>query len=158
MDREEFLQLTLEAESTLFHISFSILHDEQDCADAVQEGILKAYMQRNKLREIKYFKTWLVRIVINECYGILRRNCKLQRFEENIVENKSYFGNYIKEEYLDLYQAISRLEEKEKICILLFYMEDYSVAEIADVLKIPVGTVKSRLNRGRKKLKDYLDE
>lgn len=158
MDREEFLQLTLEAESTLFHISFSILHDEQDCADAVQEGILKAYMQRNKLREIKYFKTWLVRIVINECYGILRRNRKLQRFEENIVENKSYFGNYIKEEYLDLYQAISRLEEKEKICILLFYMEDYSVAEIADVLKIPVGTVKSRLNRGRKKLKDYLDE
>lgn len=158
MDREEFLQLTLEAEATLFHISFSILHDEQDCADAVQEGILKAYMQRNKLREIKYFKTWLVRIVINECYGMLRRNCKLQRFEENIVENKSYFGNYIKEEYLDLYQAISRLEEKEKICILLFYMEDYSVAEIADVLKIPVGTVKSRLNRGRKKLKDYLDE
>ena len=56
MDREEFLQLTLEAESTLFHISFSILHDEQDCADAVQEGILKAYMQRNNLREIKYFK------------------------------------------------------------------------------------------------------
>ena len=158
MDREEFLQLTLEAESTLFHISFSILHDEQDCADAVQEGILKAYMQRNNLREIKYFKTWLVRIVINECYGILRRNRKLQRFEENIVENKSYFGNYIKEEYLDLYQAISRLEKKEKICILLFYMEDYSVAEIADVLKIPVGTVKSRLNRGRKKLKDYLDE
>ena len=157
MDREEFLQLTLEAEPTLFHISFSILHDEQDCADAVQEGILKAYMQRNNLREIKYFKTWLVRIVINECYGILRRNRKLQRFEENIVENKSYFGNYIKEEYLDLYQAISRLEEKEKICILLFYMEDYSVAEIADVLKIPVGTVKSRLNRGRKKLKDYLD-
>ena len=96
--------------------------------------------------------------LFNECYGILRRNCKLQRFEENIVENKSYFGNYIKEEYLDLYQAISRLEEKEKICILLFYMEDYSVAEIADVLKIPVGTVKSRLNRGRKKLKDYLDE
>ena len=45
MDREKFLQLTLEAESTLFHISFSILHDEQDCADAVQEGILKAYMQ-----------------------------------------------------------------------------------------------------------------
>ena len=157
MDREEFLQLTLEAEPTLFHISFSILHDEQYCADAVQEGILKAYMQRNNLREIKYFKTWLVRIVINECYGILRRNCKLQRFEENIVENKSYFGNYIKEEYLDLYQAISRLEEKEKICILLLYMEDYSVAEIADVLKIPVGTVKSRLNRGRKKLKDYLD-
>lgn len=157
MDREKFLQLTLEAESTLFHISFSILHDEQDCADAVQEGILKAYMQRNKLREIKYFKTWLVRIVINECYGILRKNRKHQRFEENIAENKSYLGNYVKEEYLDLYHAISKLEEKEKICILLFYMEDYSVAEIADVLKIPVGTVKSRLNRGRKKLKAYLD-
>ena len=65
---------------------------------------------------------------------------------------------YIKEEYLDLYHAINKLEEKEKICVLLFYMEDYSVAQIAEVLKIPGGTVKSRLNRARKQLKGLLQE
>lgn len=158
MDKEEFLRLTLEAEPTLFHISFSILHNEQDCADAVQEAILKAYDRRNKLRDIRCFKTWLVRIVINECYGILRKAKRYQSFDEAVAEDKTYPGNYVKEEYLDLYQAIARLGEKEKVCIILFYMEDYSVAEIADTLKIPVGTVKSRLNRARKELKGLLRE
>ena len=65
---------------------------------------------------------------------------------------------YIKEEYLDLYRAIEQLEEGEKICILLFYMEDYSVSQIADVLRIPEGTVKSRLSRARKHLKGILQE
>lgn len=158
MDREEFLQLTLEAESTLFHVAFSILHQEQDCSDAVQEAILKAYDQRNKLRERAYFKTWLTRILINECYTLLRKNrryCSLDETNGNICEVAK---DYIKEEYLDLYQAIDKLEEGEKICILLFYMEDYSVAQIADVLRIPEGTVKSRLNRARKHLKGLLQE
>lgn len=158
MDREEFLRLTLEAEPTLFHISFSLLHNEQDCADAVQEAILKAYDQRNKLREARYFKTWLVRIVINECYTILRKRKRFQSYDDAITEDKTYLGNYIKEEYIDLYQAIARLGEKEKVCVILFYMEDYSLAEIADTLKIPVGTVKSRLNRARSELKSYLGD
>ena len=73
MDKEEFLSHVLGAEETLFHISFSILRNEQDCADAVQEAILKAYSCLDKLRDEKYFKTWIVRILINECYGILRK-------------------------------------------------------------------------------------
>lgn len=158
MDREEFLRLTLEAESTLFHISFSILHNEQDCADAVQEAILKAFSQRNKLREVRHFKTWLVRIVINECYGILRKRKNCQSYEEAVTEDKAYLKNYVREEYMDLWQAIARLGEKERICVILFYMEEYSVGEIADTLKIPVGTVKSRLSRARNELKGLLSE
>ncbi|MGN0402919.1 MAG: sigma factor, partial [Acetatifactor sp.] len=64
------LSHVLGAEETLFHISFSILRNEQDCADAVQEAILKAYSCLDKLRDEKYFKTWIVRILLNECYGI----------------------------------------------------------------------------------------
>lgn len=158
MEREKFLQLVLEAESTLFHISFSILHNEQDCADAVQEAVLRAYSQRNKLRNMEYFKTWIVRIVINECYGILRKKKHLQSYDETVIEDKAYLGNYVKEEYIDLYQAIARLGEKEKVCVILFYMEEYTVAEIADILKIPIGTVKSRLNRARNDLKGLLSE
>lgn len=156
MDREEFLKQALEVESTLFHVAFSILHQEQDCADAVQETILKGYDHREKLREKTYFKTWITRILINECYTILRKNRKYYTLEETreVADTKEY----IKEEYLDLYRAIEQLEEGEKICILLFYMEDYSVSQIADVLRIPEGTVKSRLSRARKHLKGILQE
>lgn len=158
MEREEFLQKTLESEKTLFHMAFSILHEEQDCADAVQEAIAKAYAQKEKLRNSSYFKTWLTRILINECYNLLRRRRHYADFCEEAIADRGYLKEYIKEEYLDLYQAINALEEKERICVLLFYMEDYSVAQIAEVLKIPQGTVKSRLNRARKQLKGLLQE
>lgn len=158
MDKDEFLKLALDTEPTLFHVSFSILHNEQDCADAVQEAMLKAYENRHKLREIKYFKTWLVRIVINECYGILRRKKRFLTYDDAVQKDSIYLSNYIKEEYIDLYRAIDRLGEKVKICVILHYLEDYSVAETASVLKIPVGTVKSRLNHARKELKGLLGE
>lgn len=157
MEREEFLQSALAAEETAFHVAFSILHDEQDCADAVQEALLKAYEQRVQLRVAAYFKTWFIRIVMNECYTILRKRKKTGSYDEGILEDRSLLSNYIKEEYLDLYQAISRLEEKERMCILLYYMEDYTVAQIAEILKIPGGTVKSRLSRARTNLKGLLE-
>ena len=158
MDKDEFLRLALDSEPTLFHISFSILHNEQDCADAVQEALLKAYENRHKLREIKYFKTWIVRIVINECYSILRKKKRFQAYDDTVQQDNAYLSNYVKEEHIDLYRAISYLDEKVKICVILFYLEDYSVAEIAGVLKIPVGTVKSRLDHARKELKGLLSE
>ena len=158
MDKDEFLRLALDSEPTLFHVSFSILHNEQDCADAVQEAMLKAYENRHKLREIKYFKTWIVRIVINECYSILRKKKRFQAYDDTVQQDNAYLSNYVKEEYIDLYRAISRLGEKVKICVILYYLEDYSVAEIAGVLKIPVGTVKSRLNHARRELKGLLSE
>lgn len=156
MSREEFLHLTLEAEPTLFHISFSILHHEQDCADAVQEAILKAYEQRGSLRKKEYFKIWLIRIVMNECYAILRKKKRYQGFDEELLLNDESLRDYVQEEYIDLYCAIAKLEEKEQLCVLLFYMEDYSVNEIATILKIPAGTVKSRLSRARRNLKGLL--
>lgn len=158
MDKDEFLRLTLEAEATLFHVSFSILHNEQDCGDAVQEAILKAYENRHKLKEIKYFKTWIVRIVINECYDILRKKKRLQTYDDTVLKDKTYLSHYVKEEYIDLYQAINRLGKKDKICVILYYLEDYSVAETASALGIPVGTVKSRLNHARRELKGLLGE
>ena len=158
MDKEEFLRLTLDSEPTLFHVSLSILHNEQDCADAVQEAILKAYENRHKLKEIKYFKTWIVRIVINECYGMLRRKKHFQTYDDTVLNDFANLSHYVREEYIDLYRAISRLNEKVKICVVLHYLEGYSVAETANVLKIPIGTVKSRLNHARKELKGLLGE
>lgn len=161
MTKEQFTELVLQAESTLFHVAFSILHHEADCADAVQEAVTKAYASRENLRDCRYFRTWLVRILINECYGILRsRNRQLPMDCESMEKqgrNKNP-ENYIKEEYLDLYYAIGQLKEKDKMCIVLFYLEDYTVVQIADILDIPEGTVKSRLNWARGKLRGLLED
>lgn len=158
MDKNQFVQLVLEAEPTLFHVSFSILHHEQDCADAVQEAVVKAYEQRDTLKNPAYFKTWLVRIVMNECYQILRKRKRNVPLEEEFLENDRKLGRYVREDYLDLYRAIAGLKEKDKICILLFYMEDFTIAQIAKILEIPEGTVKSRLNRAKKQLKGMLGQ
>jgi len=84
------------------------------------------------------------------------RKRKRQIPAEEVLQNDRKLGTYVKEEYLDLYRAIARLKEKDKICILLYYMEDFTIAQIAQALDIPPGTVKSRLNRARKQLKVML--
>lgn len=158
MKKEKFVALMKEAEPTLFHVAFSILHHEQDSADAVSEAIVKAYEGKDTLRNPAYFKTWMVRIVINECYGMLRKNRRLLPMAEQILREGDSVteDRYIKAEYLDLYRAIRKLKEKDKICIILFYMEDFTLTQIAEILSVPTGTVKSRLNRARKQLKDWL--
>ncbi len=162
MEKEEFVRLVLQSEETLFHVSFSLLHNEADAADAVQEAVTKAFAGRNKLREKQYFKTWLIRILINECHTLLRKRKKTAPFEETDLEyaGAPSQGAYspVKEEYLDLYRAIDGLEDKDKICVQLYYMEEYSVGQIAQVLKMPEGTVKSRLHRARILLRGMLKE
>ena len=73
-----------------------------------------------------------------------------------MTEDKAANDTFIKEEYIDLYESMNQLQEKDRICVQLFYMEGYSVKEIAQVFRIPEGTVKSRLNRARAQLKEKL--
>ncbi|WP_061995145.1 RNA polymerase sigma factor [Clostridium sp. ATCC 25772] len=157
MNKQEFIDRVLEVESTLYHVSKSILIHDQDCEDAVQGAILKAYNKLNKLKEEQYFKTWLVKILINECYSLKRKQCSTVSYEEYFEFDKVDD----KKDYSDLYLAIQNLPERIRITIVLYYVEGYSVKEIKKILKIPEGTVKSRLAKGRKLLKiklEYMEE
>ncbi|MEW9094627.1 MAG: RNA polymerase sigma factor [Clostridiaceae bacterium] len=153
MNKDAFVDKVLEAESTLYHISKSILIHDEDCEDAVQAAILKAYNKLGTLKKEQYFKTWLVRILINECYSLKRK-------EHPEVSYEEYF-EYAKaddeKDYSELYLAIQKLPERIRITIVLYYVEGYSVEEIKEILKIPSGTVKSRLSKGRKLLKVKLE-
>ncbi len=153
MDKETFTTLVLQGEATLYRVAKAILRQEQDVEDAVQEGILKAYKKRNTLKNKAYFQTWLVRIVINECYKTRRQQKSNVALET--VENIPLAEG---ENYTDLYQAISLLPPKIRLAVVLYYVEGYSTLEIKEILKIPQGTVKSRLAKGRKSLKTYLKE
>lgn len=157
LTKTEFTQKVLETEVTLYRISKTILIREKDCEDAVSEAILKAYEKLDTLREPKYFKTWLVRILINECYRIRRAYHPLVSYEEYFsesLEDTSHTDSPA--DYSELYQAITRLPSRIGITITLYYIEGYSVEEIKAILHIPAGTVKSRLSKGRKLLKAQL--
>lgn len=72
MNKQQFTKQVLEAEASLYHVAHTLLVNEEDCADAIQNAILAAYDKLGDLKKDAYFKTWLTRILINECYRILR--------------------------------------------------------------------------------------
>lgn len=148
MTKENFTNGVLDCEQTLYRISLSMLRNEKDCEDAVQEAIFTAYSKLSTLKEDKYFTTWLVRILINVCNKQLKHR-KREEPLEFIPENLS---NTTAEE-TEIRIAIEKLPEKIKQVIVLYYVEQFTVKEIKAILKIPEGTVKSRLSKGRALLK-----
>lgn len=153
MDKDAFTAGVLANEQMLYRISKSILFYDSDCEDAVQEAIFKAYSKISQLREEKYFTTWLVRILINECYRINNGKRRETSFEEYMQSEEAEESGIS-----ELYEAMMKLPEKIRITVELYYIEGYSVEETGNILGIPSGTVKSRLSEGRKKLKTFLEE
>lgn len=154
MNKNDFAEKVTTAETTLYHISKSILKNDCDCADAVQETIITAYSKLHSLRDERFFKTWLCRILINKCYQICRANKKMVPLEDYMEnENPSEQQND-----LGLFDAIMELKTDLRLVIVLHYIEGFQITEMAEMLKIPEGTVKSRLSRARTELKSVLGE
>lgn len=154
-NEEAFIRLIRSCESSLYRVAKGILKEDVDCADAIQETILKSYHAISKLKNPMYFKTWIIRILINECNDILRK--KQRSFPlsdiENVVEPQIAENGFD-----ELREAISELNDKYRIVVVLFYFDDCSIKDIAQILNIRVGTVKSRLNRARVQLASYLNK
>lgn len=146
MTNEQFVHLVSDAETSLYRVAKSILRNDEDCADAVQSAILKAFDKLATLKHEKYFKTWLTRILINECYRMLKERREQVSFEEYME------GKEENVEYSEVFTALMELEEMYRVPFTLHYIEGYSVKEIAQMLDIGVSNVKIRLSRARAKL------
>ena len=147
MDAVTFQTEAMRCERLMYHVGYSILHNDQDCADAVQEALARAWARRGRV-EAAYFRPWLMRIVINECHTIGRKRRRVVLVDE--VEQPAPAFEPPDER---LKQALSAVPEKLKVPLLLHYLEGFSVAEVAQILRIPQGTVKSRLHHARKRLR-----
>lgn len=154
MDQETFIALIRQSEATYYRVAKSILQKEEDVEDAVQESILKAWQKRNRLKDVAFFRTWSTRILINTCYDFIRKKRPLLSFDEEPPEIADPRGM----PYTELYLAVRELPQRQRIVTVLYYVEGYNVAEIAAMLKIPRGTVKSRLSKSRDLLKKSLTE
>lgn len=146
-DAQAFCRLALEYERTLYRVSRTVLHSDEDCADAVQEALLKAWRNVGTLRRPEYFRTWLVRITLNECYSLCRR----YRGTAPLEAADRAAGSEPDGE-MDLRDAIFALPERLRVALVLVYVEGFTIEEAARALGVPQGTVKSRLSRARAKL------
>ena len=154
MKKEQLGQLIIASEDMMYNVAKTMLDSDADCADAIQETIVKAFTKLHTLRQDSYAKTWLVRILINECYAIMRR-------EKRIVSLEEYQGGETAiqpQDYSDLYEALRQLPVDNRICVTLYYLEGYSVKETAKMLGITESAVKNRLARARNRMRSELEE
>lgn len=152
MNKEQFTAEVLEAERSLYHIARSILGNDADCADAMQNAILHAFEKLHTLRRETFFKTWLTRILMNECYQMIRSKKEQVSYED-------YFRTHEQiDEKTDseVFRAVMELEENYRIPFVMFYVEGFTVKEIGKMLKLSQGAVKTRLYRGRNLMREKL--
>jgi len=154
MNDRDYMARVRGMERRLYRIAQAILWNDADSADAIQAAVFKGWMKKGGLREEKYLETWLVRILINECRDMLaRRRVRLLPLAEEILSSEERMA-----EDLHLRQTLRAMPEKYRLPLLLHHLEGYTLAEIAEILKLPATLVKSRLHQGRKLLRERLEE
>lgn len=151
MTQEEFADRIVAMQDTLYRVSTTLLPQLCDREDAVQEAIEKAWTKQSRLRDDRALHAWVVRILINECYALLRRK-KREEPSDTLPERET-----APDAQPDLYQLFTSLDERYRLPMVLYYVEGYSMEETARMLRLPQGTLKSRLHRGRLLLKHTLN-
>jgi RNA polymerase sigma-70 factor (ECF subfamily) len=155
-DRDAFAELVRRHRDRLWAVALRTLGDREDAADAVQDALVSAYRAAGRFRGDAAVTTWLHRIVVNACLDRLRRRQARPTvpLPEHEVGSLSDRGATTPDSdtALTVRAALGQLPDDQRIALVLLDLQGYSVAEIAEILGIAEGTVKSRCARGRAKL------
>jgi len=136
-----------------YKIAYSYTFQEQDAMDIVQEGAYRAILKSDSLKQPEFVDTWICRIMINEAFRYLKKYRNSTVDMEEVPEE----GRMDQLEDLDLKQALSQLDEKERTIVVLHYFEEEKLETIGRMLDLNLSTVKSRLYRAVGKLKKYME-
>lgn len=150
----------------VYRLALSILDDPDEAEDGTQETFLSALRAIESFREDAAFKTWLFSITINVCRSRLQRGKTRGRLQQILQSLFHLRGEVERPEITamqnqadaELWNAICSLDEKHRVPLVLRYYHDLPIADIATMLNIPPGTVHSRLNHAREKLRVQLKE
>ncbi|HYK74058.1 MAG TPA: sigma-70 family RNA polymerase sigma factor [Pseudoneobacillus sp.] len=153
-DDEAFLNLIHMYKIDLYKTALSYLHNEEDALEAIQEVTYRAYKSIKTIREGSYFKTWLIRIMINYCNDQLKKNKRVVLGDEIM----SAQGICESHEEMELKDAMLSLDERSREILTLKYFHDLKIKEIASTMQCPEGTVKTWLNKALKSLRGKLEE
>lgn len=150
-DEKAFDEIIALTKKEMYLIAKARLKNDEDIADVIQETILSCYKNIKKLKNNSYFKTWIIKILINECNKIYRKKGKNDiSFEDKEVEN------YIKsneEEIPEFDILINKLNDDEKLILTLYYYSGYTTKEISKIIKKNEGTIRSKISRAKDKLR-----
>ena len=155
-DTEAFTQIILELDNELYKIAKTRITNEADIQDAIQETMIETYKSIKKLKDPKKFKKWLIKILINKCNRIYKRKYKKDiSIDEYNIDNYIVLNNYKDiEDELNFYSLIKDLKYEERIIVILYYMEQYNILDIKEILGMNENTIKTHLYRARQKIKE----
>ena len=142
MERKFFIAEIETCSNMMYRVAWSILRNDADVQDSLQDAALKAWEKRDRLRDEKLFRTWITRILINACYDTQRKRRRIVSMDEISEAAVSNTPDP------DLALALQALPEKLRLPLVLCYSEGMSYEEAADVLRIPITTLRGRLRRG----------
>lgn len=155
-DRKAFNRLVEAYQSPVRRFFFNLTGgDEELSKDLAQDTFVKAWLNIGSFRSISTFSTWLYRIAYNTFYDYIRSRKLSAELDVETLGDILPAGSQDKDLGIDFTRALLLLRADERTVVLLFYMEDKSVETIAGIMSIPLGTVKSHLSRGKKKLTEY---
>ena len=159
-DQELYQEVVKRYQNKLLLYAVGLIGDEDKAADVVQEAFIKAFINLRGFNTKKKFSSWIYRIVHNEAINYLKKHKKEVSLEDNQwIERTVKSKENIEEDFSHreakklLYQSLKELPVRYRSPLILYYLEERSYEEISDVLRIPVGTVGTRINRGKKMMK-----
>ena len=162
-DPQAFTYLVEKYQRPVYNLCYRMLGNAQDAEDAAQEAFFRAYNALNRYDRKRAFSSWLLAIAAHYCIDQMRkRRFKMVSVEELPVPDLPDIGPGMesklsdKEERKNIRKLLDILEPKDRAAVILYYWYDYSYKEISDILDIPIGTVMSRISRGRKMLQKSL--
>ncbi|WP_446899234.1 sigma-70 family RNA polymerase sigma factor [Clostridium sp. LBM24168] len=157
-DENAFCELIKMNKETLYKTAYFYTKNKHDSLEILDDTVYKAYISIKKLKQGKYFNTWIMRILINSSINYINKRKRFIFFGKNVDRSKDYKSLDNREEILDLYKAIDTLEGKFKMIIILRYFNDLTVPQIADIMDYPIGTVKTYIHKALKQLRIELEE
>ena len=155
-DKNAFSELIINIKKELYLVAKLKLKNEDDISDAIQETLLKSYKNIRKLRKNNMFRTWIIKILINECNNIYKRKRNnIVSYEEKEMEN--YIATDTENDNMEFDVLIRNLNYEEKMILTLYYYSKYTVKEISEIVKTNENTIKSKMVRARNKIRKQIE-
>lgn len=151
-NNNSFIKLMEYVKTDVYKIIFAIIQNEQNSLEVFQEVTYKAFINLKKLKQNQFFKTWIIRIAINESKNFIRKNSKIV-YLDAYEQSANTYDNELK---LDFEEALKKLDINTKSVLIMKLYFDYTFKEISETLEKPESTIKSIYYTGLEKLKKYL--
>lgn len=141
---------------SVYRVAYSYTYTKADAEDVLQNVFLKLFQTRQCFNSEEYLKQWLIRVAVNECHNLHRSFWKRNIVHMEEIEKPA--RNFCSDDEIDLHNALLQLPSDYRVIIHMYYYEGYKTKEISEILKVKEATVRTRLARGRDRLRELLKE